>query len=144
MVPVTTVFKDRLPKNVGFSVGAAALNEILRNANAAVYFVNSSTWVRQAAPLTRPKLPLLRWQRQRPRLRVGNERVRDMPEDCGLYILVYAVPSTVKHDAYAALVASASAWLPTSKDASTREGAFVEFSTSNARGSVTHVLPNWW
>lgn len=144
VVPVTTVFKDVLPKNVSFPVGATALGGVLGEVDAALYFLNSSTWVRQAAPLSSADLPLLRWQRDRPRLRVGNERVRNAPENCDLHILVYAVPSSVKHEAQAALVASASAWAPITKDASTRAGAFVVFSTTNAKVSITDELPNWW
>lgn len=142
-MPVTTVFKDRLPKNVSFIVGAATLNEILEDADAAVYFVNSSTWVRQAAPLTSSELPLLRWQRSRPRLRIGYKRLHDAPEDCNLHILVYAVPSRTKHEARAALVTSAAAWAPISKEASTRTGAFVAFSTENNQLAITHLLPEW-
>ncbi len=77
------------------------------------------------------------------RLRVGNERVREGPEDC-LHILVYAVPSSLEHEPQTALLGSASAWAPTSKGGAPRAGAFVVFSTTNAKVSSIDELPNWW
>ena len=140
-VAVTTAFKDRLPKGLSFAVGASALNEMVGDVVAAAYFINSSTWMRQAVPVDAPELPLLRWQKRRPGLRVGSERVHPLPEACAFYVLVYAVPSTLKHSAETALRASAREWTP--KSPSTHEALIVMFSTKSKTVSVSNQLPFW-
>jgi len=56
----TTVFRDKIGAGINFPIGREALAEHLGAETVAVYFINTATWVRQAAPLDSPHLPVLR------------------------------------------------------------------------------------
>jgi hypothetical protein len=61
----TTVFKDKLGAGVNFPLRRDVLAKHFDAEVVAVYFISTATWVRQAAPLDGPRLPVLRLQRHR-------------------------------------------------------------------------------
>jgi hypothetical protein len=109
----TTVFKDKLGAGISFPIGGEALAEHLGAEIVAVYFISTATWLRQAAPLDSPHLPVLRLQRRRARLRVRNERITPLPEGCSLHAIVYAVPSRLRKVVLDALQGGARDWAVT-------------------------------
>ena len=58
-MPVTTVFRDKIPRGMSFPLGAQHLDGILVAEITAVYFVNTSTWLRHATPLDGRTFPVL-------------------------------------------------------------------------------------
>jgi hypothetical protein len=139
----TTVFRDRLGAGLSFPIGLGGIDEALTAERVAAYFVNQSTWLRQAVPLNSPRLPVLRLQRYRPSLRVANERVTALPHEPSLYALVYAVPSTVRPVARALLASNAG--LLGSRAASTggRLALLVLVSPQDQSLSIEDA-PSWW
>ena len=99
-----TVFRDKPPRGLSFPIGLTDADQLVREATCACYFVNQSTWVRQAFALTENRLPLLRLQRRRPYLRVGNEKVSPSAEACDHHLIVYAVPWDSREAARRALL----------------------------------------
>jgi hypothetical protein len=92
-----TVFKDPLPKGGSYPAGATALADAMGGPPSALYFVATATWVRQAHPFEdSTEFPLIRVQRRRPGLRVRNEKVSASADSFERFVVVYAVPSSLR------------------------------------------------
>jgi hypothetical protein len=139
----TTVFRDKLGAGISFPIARDALDKHLVGEVVALYFVSTSSWLRQAVPLDSPRLPVLRLQRHRLQLRVGNERIAQLPESCSLHLIVYALPSRLRAAALEAIVAGVHDWTDVGRLLTGEANGLVAYFRPPDRLSVEAKLPTW-